>query len=398
MTVNISKTAHFGSGEISFASIRAAYGGSAKNIKASTYIRNVSADVDWDSSTTIDDGRVPDAVENESVVTTESNWTALSLRDTITKYEANQSGSNSNLSYSDSDTSVWNNNLSRNVKKEFNVGGSIVPVGDGTSRNTGVLKFDGDLFNLNVNVTTNGEILGLSGQTGSGAGGNALYVNNTYSKSKVKVRSYGKIWSGGGGGRNGNSGNTDSGGAYGCYNIYYNPTPQSAYCSNWYAVNPNGVRSRCRGGSYRRGQAWNSTNATGYHCGNGNSWYCRIYSYYNVARGTGGNGGTGGQGRGYFNRNQNINESPHPGGIGNAGNTTSCSATGARSRGNRGGYGQDGGDWGSSKNPGYTWEGPKPSSGKIPGQAGWALFANNTKYEYKTNNSVKGPSGTINDY
>lgn len=383
MTVNISKTEHFGSGAISFSSIRAAYGGSSNNIKAGTYIRNVSADVDWDNSTTIDDGRVPDAVENTSVVTTESNWTVASLRDTITKYAVNQTGTNENLEYSDSNTSVWNNNLSRNVKKEFNVGGSVVPVGDGTSRNTGVLKFSGDLFNLNVNVSSTGSILGLSGQPGSGKGGNALYVNNTYSKSKVKVRSYGRIWSGGGGGRNGNSGNTDPGGSFGCYNIYYNPTPQNTACNNWYAINPNGVRSRCRGGGWRRSHGWNSTNATGYHCGNGNSYYCINYGSYNVGRGTGGNGGTGGTGRGYFNRNQNMNQSPHPGGIGNSGNNNTCPATGARSTGNRGGYGQDGGDWGASKTNG--------------GSAGWSLFSNNAKYEYKTKNNVKGPSATISD-
>ena len=384
MTVNISKTEHFGSGAISFSGIRNAYGGTSNNIRASTYVRNVSNKVDWDDSKTINntDGRVPDAVENESVVTTASNWTVASLRDTITKYEANQSGTNTNLSYSDSNTSVWNNNLSRNVKKEFNVGGSIVPYGDGTSRNTGVLKFDGDLFNLNVNVTTNGEILGLSGQSGAGAGGNALYVNNTYSNSQVKVRSYGKIWGGGGGGSHGNAGNTDPGGAYGCYNTYYNPTPQAAYCNNWYAVNPNGVRSRCRGGTYRRGQAWNSTNAVGYHCGNGNSWYCKNYSLFNVARGTGGNKGNGGQGRGYFNEDKTMNESPHVGNSGNVGNTTSCAITGARSTGNKGNKGGKGGDWGQ----------------KGGGPPGWALFQNNAKYEYKTNNTVKGPRGNISDY
>jgi len=69
MAVNITKTEHFTSGAgnpISFSQIRTEFGGSATNIKASTYLRNDDSEVDWDDESTIT-SRIPDATENADV-------------------------------------------------------------------------------------------------------------------------------------------------------------------------------------------------------------------------------------------------------------------------------------------------------------------------------------------
>jgi len=87
MAVNITKTTQFtgpiGSA-ISFSDIRSAFGGSANNVKASDYLRNVSNGVDWDDDSTLGSGRVPDAEENESVPVVAENWNTDKLRNTIT--------------------------------------------------------------------------------------------------------------------------------------------------------------------------------------------------------------------------------------------------------------------------------------------------------------------------
>ena len=114
MAVNVTKTTHFTGGagtQISFSQIRAEFGGSATNIKASTYLRNDDAAVDWDDESTIT-SRVPDATENVSV-STDNDWSVDSLRDTISNYLVTQSSTNTELSYSDNDTSTWNSNLSK---------------------------------------------------------------------------------------------------------------------------------------------------------------------------------------------------------------------------------------------------------------------------------------------
>ena len=366
MATNITKTSHFTAGAgnpISFSQIRAAYGGGTENIKASTYLRNTDDDVDWRDASTITK-RVPDATENASV-SANNNWTVDSLRDTISQYVVTQSGTDTELSYSANNTGTWNNNLSKNVRKIFDVTGIV----HADNVNDDALAFSGNLYNLEIEVDSGGAIYGESGNVG-GAGGDALYVNNTYSKRSVEVRSYGKIWAGGGGGSSGNDGNPGSGLA--CYTVGTNT--QSNYCSNWYAVNPNGVRSRCRGGGWRRGQGWNQYNATGYHCGNGNTYYCYNYSNFTQTGGGKGTGGNGGQGKGWSNRNTSINLSPHIGNSGNNGNTNSCAVNGNNSTGNKGNPGNSGGDWGQSSS----------------GSAGRAVIKKNAKITYSTDNTVKG--------
>jgi len=538
MAVNITKTEHFTSGAgnpISFSQIRTEFGGSATNIKASTYLRNDDSEVDWDDESTIT-SRIPDATENADVESV-SNWTVDSLRDTITSYLVTQSGSDEELSYSDSNTDTWNNNLSKNVPKTFDVTGTVYA--DDASKDA--LSFIGNLYNLEIEVDENGEILGQGGESGipgeaassvrqdtvevtttsttykrvqirryynpttgdhfvttgsppagyndegglcriftsqapgtisirdyngpgfpdsgsmgyaypgygsqpanttpiyaldngsetlwslsnnegsssgytylrtefyapkqdltvttetttivpgeleyspstepgdGGNGGDALYVNNINTKSNVEIRSYGKIWAGGGGGSGGTAGNagsdlTCSGSNEVTRNVSHvgqTGSGNSACRSGETEVsrNPNGVRNRCRGGGTRRGSGWNSTNKTGYHCGNGSTSVCKSNFTYTTTGGVGGTGGAGGSGRGYSYQNESLE-----GGSGNPGTSNSCS--GSTSTGNPGGDGKPGGEWGQS-----------PASG---GVAGRAVLKKNAKVTYYTDDTLKG--------
>ena len=206
MAVSITKTEKFTNptSSISFSQIRAEFGGNPTNVRAATYRRNVSDQVDWngENATSISP-RIPDAVENEDV-SSNNNWSIDSLRNTITDYVVTQSGTNEELSYTSNDASTWNGNLSRNILKKFDVTGTIYT----NEVSKDALVFSGNLYNLEIEVDENGQILGEGGASGGGNGGDALYVNNTYTKSDVEIRSYGKIYSGGGGGASGNNGNS----------------------------------------------------------------------------------------------------------------------------------------------------------------------------------------------
>ena len=370
MAVNVTKTSHFTGGagtQISFSQIRAEFGGSATNIKASTYLRNNDSAVDWDDETTIT-SRVPDATENNSVAT-DNDWSVDSLRNTISNYLVTQSGTDTEVEFSDSDSTTWNNNLSKNVPKTFDVTGIV----HADSAGDDALRFSGDLYNLEIEVDQNGAIYGEGGSVGVN-GGDALYVNNTYTQRNVEIRSYGKIWAGGGGGSSGSDGSKGSDLA--CYTSSNVTSANDSNCgaANAYAANPNGVRSRCRGGTYRRGQGWDSTNKKGYHCGNGTTYYCTIYSHFTQPGGDKGNAGNGGSGKGWSNRNLNMGQSPHKGGKGNVGNTNSCAVNGNNSTGTKGNSGNSGGDWGQSST----------------GSAGRAIQKKGAKVNYYTDNTVKG--------
>ena len=381
MAVNVTKTSHFTGGagtQISFSQIRAAYGGDATNIKASTYLRNDDAAVDWDDENTIT-SRVPDATENSSV-TTDNNWSVDSLRNTISNYLVTQSGTDTELEYSDSNTATWNNNLSKNVPKTFDVTGVV----HADSPTDDALRFNGNLYNLEIEVDAAGAIYGESGNVG-GDGGDALYVNNTYTQSDVEIRSYGKIWAGGGGGTSGSDGN--DGASLSCSET--NTVNRTTNHNNKYGGknacksgekeltrNPIGnIRSRCRGRGSRRGGGWNSTNKSGYHCGTSSRSVCQITNNFTVGGGGGGNGGNGGSGKGWSNRNTAMSSSPHIGNPGNSGNTNSCAANSNNSTGNSGNPGNSGGDWGIAST----------------GSAGRSIQKKGAKVNYYTDTTVKGP-------
>ena len=502
MAVNVTKTSHFTGGagtQISFSQIRAEFGGDATNIKASTYLRNDDAAVDWNDEKTIT-SRVPDATENASVAT-DNDWSVDSLRDTISAYLVTQSGTDTEVEFSDSDTSTWNSNLSKNVPKTFDVTGIVHadnPADD-------ALKFYGNLYNLEIEVDENGAIYGEGGIVGGGTvaisetvnisdiesaitvgtfeggsititryndgvtgteghpvgsigyfidvnnmsgvnlvvssvdptirasgliasdnsialstgypqtitstkfkvafdmtnsqgagrqatyarsffvtvtgtgtiggdGGDALYVNNTYTQRDVKIRSYGKIWAGGGAGSPGNSGN--DGNTLNCYNKDNYENNDGGGCGNDTTTGskPNGQRDRCRGGAYRKGQGWNSTSQSGYHCGNGTTYYCRKKVWYVKPSGTGGDGGDGGTGKGWTNRAIPITSAPHKGGDGGDGNTNNCTQTGGSSIGNQGNPGNSGGDFGQDSS----------------GLSGRAVQKKGAKINYYTDETLKG--------
>ena len=380
MAVNVTKTSHFTGGagtQISFSQIRAEFGGDATNIKASTYLRNDDAAVDWDDESTIT-SRVPDATENVSVAT-DNNWSVDSLRNTISNYLVTQSGTDTELEFSDSNTATWNNNLSKNVPKTFDVTGVV----HADSPTDDALRFDGDLYNLEIEVDENGAIYGESGNVG-GDGGDALYVNNTYTQSDVEIRSYGKIWSGGGGGTSGNDGN--DGASLSCSET--NTVNRTTNHNNKYggknACNSNekeltrnpigNIRSRCRGRGSRRGGGWDQNNKSGYHCGTASKSKCEITTATTVGGGNKGFGGNGGVGKGWSNRNIAMSSSPHIGNSGNSGNTNSCAANSNNSTGNSGNSGNSGGDWGVSSQ----------------GIAGRAIQKKGAKVNHYTDNTVKG--------
>ena len=260
-------------------------------------MRNTDEEVDWDDEETIT-SRVPDSTENSSVGSS-IDWSVDSLRDTISNYVVTQTGTDVELSYSDSNTGTWNSNLSKNVPKTFNVDGEI----GANSTNDRALEFDGNLFNLDIDVNTNGAIYGEGGGKNQ-VGGDALYVNNTYNKSTVSIRSFGKIFAGGGGGKDGNDGN--SGPALNCFEtstVTRNTTHNNKIggknaCASGETEltrNPTGtIRNRCRGRGSRRGGGWNETNKAGYHCGTSSQSTCCAGNSNNSTGNKGNKGNSGG--------------------------------------------------------------------------------------------------------
>ena len=389
MAINKTQTTYFSSGEIKFSAIRDTFGDLAgTNVSASDYLRNAGDDVDWSDDPDISP-RVPNATENADVATS-SNWKTSQLRDSILEYNITQSGNNEELEFADTDTSEWNSNLSKNVTKQMNVTGVIYA----NQVNKYALKFDdGDYNNLTINVPNGGAIYGEGGAAGGGTGGSALYIRNisSYDHVSITLGSNGRIWAGGGGGSGGNSGN--SGSTIACFNnttfntnasgdrnlASANPLGACQAAAgggvnqvNYYSANPNDVRSRCRGGSFRSGQGWNSGNLTGYQCSPSWTVFCQGIIPNNIAGGNGGNGGNGGVGQGFSNQG-----GPGSGNSGNSGNTNTCATTGSNSSGNAGNSGITGGTWGVTPSPG--------------GSAGYAIVKKSTSVNQgSSSNTIKG--------
>ena len=364
MAINNTQTKYFTSGEIKFSAIRDTFGDLAgTNVSASDYLRNAGDDVDWSDDSTITP-RVPNATENADVATS-SNWSTSQLRDSILEYNITQSGNDEELEFADSNTSQWNSNLSKNVTKKMSVTGTIYA----NEVSKYALKFDdGNYNNLTIDVPNGGAIYGEGGAAGGGNGGSALYIKNTASYDNVSITlgNNGRIWAGGGGGGSGNPGN--SGSSISCSSstqVSGNYTSggrdypgdgagiNACQANTNFGVNgivsanPNSVRVRCRGGSFRAGQGWNPVARSGYQCSPNWSFVCNASQTNNIAGGNGGNGGNGGVGQGFSNQG-----GPGAGNAGNPGNTNSCSNSGATSVGNAGNSGVTGGTWGVAPSPG----------------------------------------------
>ena len=185
-------------------------------------------------------------------------------------------------------------------------------------------------------------------------GGGALYVRNATTRTSastkidISLNSTARVWAGGGAGRSGNDGFAGPAISCSATNNFTTSNPftggrsladakpgrscrRSRSGATWYAANPNSTRTRCRGGSPRRGES-------GYQCSPHWTVYCKQTNYYTV-QGNAGFGGSGGVGRGWSTFNSSIDGNP-----GNPGNSSSCG--GSSSTGNRGNPGSIGGEWG----------------------------------------------------
>jgi len=390
-----SQTKFFSSGSISARGLKDTFNGNASNtnIHFSTYRR----DTDLNETDPI----VPDSTENRTTISasegisTNNDLKASSFRNSIKQYIVTQSSTNTEVTiHSGSGVGArWNANLDKNVKKFFNVNGTI----DADSPSDDAAVFDAEAYNLTIDVT--GNIFGEGGTAGSanggngGNGGDALFVNNTSTRSGnsakviVKVNSNGRIWAGGGGGAAGVAGN--SGNALNCFNQNNNQeqvyaggstNPQRAcnnncpgksgqqLVSNGNCFGTGGQRSRCRQ-RQERGQT----------CTNSYSRNCTYRTNFVVPGGNGGNGGNGGVGEG-ANNNQGS------GNGGNAGNTNNCSANGNSSVGNTGNSGASGGTWGADGG----------NAGNVSGGTkGRAVFRGNGNTFFLNGQSSNNVKGTV---
>lgn len=362
-------TTYFNTGAISARALQSTFGGNSNDVQFSTYRRNVSQN---DASPI-----VPDADEN-SDISAGNNLSLQTFRGSVKQISATQSGNDTDLNLGS--TSVWGNNLNKNVIKILSITGRIIA----STNTTSAASLNTEIYNLSIDVS--GQIYGQGGDGSSSNGGNALYINNTTTQSgasrtiNVIVNSTGRIWAGGGRGSSGANGN--AGNDLNCYqntnyninanfgdNRDYNVALANFYCYNnvpsgyqdGYVLygNPTDVRVRCRGGGYRSGDGWNASNSTGYACATNWNLNCQATQYFNVAGGNGGVGGNAGVGAGWDNRgswstNYPLNDAEfNSANIGGGGpnvspNTTNCAANGTSSTGNSGSSGNSGGQWGSN--------------------------------------------------
>jgi len=330
---------YYSSGQISFSSLRSNFraqqrkttsGGSETfatdnaSISASQLLRN--------TSTTNTNPTVPNATENSSIASSQSNWKTSQFRDSIKFFYITQSSTNTNF---DMDDLAWNGNLNKNINKFLFVTGTC----GSSSVSSVAASFNATAYNLTFDIT--GSILGAGGRGGgtSGApdpsgegGGTAMSVSSSSGRNVVVlVRSGARIYGGGGGGERGAQGANGGGGR--CYN-----ETTTSGC---------GSAPGCPGGYSDRG-TWGggccqSTCDWCWGCCERcvrNTQYRRCVQEYNTSGGTGGAGGTGGPGRGYNNQSGSLAGAGGSAGSGGGG----C---GAQS-GQTGETGGAGGDWATS--------------------------------------------------
>lgn len=329
MSINVSKTTLYNTGSISFSDLRSNFKESSSGpIKASELKRNTSL--------TDTNPIVPDATENSNI-STSNDWKPSQFRGSIKKYNLIQSSTDTNLPFQ---SQSWNNNLDKNIIKKIFVTGTI----GATATNVSAAQIDASVCNLEIDVS--GGIYASGGAVSSGAGGNALYVNNTANRSAststviVNVNPNGTIRGGGGAGSNGNSGNSNTIGCYsditqvnrgdgnsrsgcgapGCGSISgYNLISQS--CNG----DRNNGSCRCSNSCRRCYRQWDRT--------------C-VYRTTFTLTSNGGTGGNFGVGRGYNTFNSSLS-----GNQGNSGVSVNCS-NGGTAIGNPGNYGNSGAEWG----------------------------------------------------
>jgi hypothetical protein len=305
---------YFTSGSISLSQLRSTFGGGSANISLSGYRR--------DANVLSTSPRVPDATENASIPTTNSNIRFSNYRNSIKAYFVNQSGTDLNANLSGQN---WNSNLNKNIPKRMNIQGTCGSNSTGSFAAT----FSATAYNLSIDVT--GSVLGAGGAGGvvgsntGKSGGPALSVSS--SGRSILIIPRGAIYGGGGGGAKGINGNPGTPGTCFFYQFYTTGTA----CGSCPGCGSD-TRISCndRGGCNcnKKGCRSRIYDAT-----------CRRTVFYSVPGAAGGLGGNGGNGQGY-------NQGQSGGAAGAPGSTGGCPNFGGP--GDPGQRGGSGGGWGSS--------------------------------------------------
>ena len=172
MAFTVSKDTSFASGSISLSAMRNKFLPLRQSGQISLSELNRLTGLGFGLS----NGGVGDATENSNISTTFSNMKFSGYRNSITHYKVIQSGTDTNV---DIDNLNWNNNLGKNIIKEFIVNGTC----GSTDTSLAAATFNAAAFNLSFFI--NGSIEGAGGAGGTvssrngGNGGNALSVTQT---------------------------------------------------------------------------------------------------------------------------------------------------------------------------------------------------------------------------
>jgi hypothetical protein len=416
MTVTLTKSGPFyASGAISFSSLRT-------NFKATDIDGTVSANTLPISASQLKritsqsdaDPTVPDATENTQI-STGNNLSISQFRNSVKYYKVSQTATDINLNIS---TQAWNTNLSKNIKKKINIGGTI---GSSDTNTAALLTTSGEHCNLEIAVTGTGKVLGAGGAGGTanggsgGNGGTAMNLLNTLAASVIKITvvSGANIYGGGGGGGAGTKGGTGGQGGDGLASggtttIF----TEDAGCNLANQI------SRCDGNATNRLIASINYNNAGCTAGPNAVNTCGSpvptsgHGTYSTSNnpdipttggngGEGGNGGNGGVGQGYLQ--SATGGVGGQGGAAGAAGGTDAGTGGTGGLGGNGGtgkeYGLDGfpgiqGNTGNSGAAGNNTGGLAGNAGVLPvgngGIAGKAIAGSNY-----TLNPSPPPSGTI---
>ena len=308
MAFTVSKDTSFASGSISLSAMRNKFLPLRQSGQISLSELNRLTGLGFGLS----NGGVGDATENSNISTTFSNMKFSGYRNSITHYKVIQSGTDTNV---DIDNLNWNNNLGKNIIKEFIINGTC----GSTNTSLAAATFNAAAFNLSFFI--NGAIEGAGGAGGTvssrngGNGGNALSVTQTSNAgtnqtNQIKIYNSGNCKAGGGGGGCGSDGG-DGG------------TGGSVVGLNGGV----GTNTGGNGGSGGNGQGFNQSNVTGSEGSNGsqNAGDTTTYrdlnknnqTYSAGSSGVGGKGGTGGNG-GSFGSSGNAGLSGNNGATGNS--------------------------------------------------------------------------------
>ena len=312
---------------------------------------------------------VPQCQENLQI-STSNDWKISQFRNSIKYYYLTQESSKTSLNYI-LHGQPWNNNLGLNINKIFFLDGTCGSV----STSDPAVKFDANVYNLNVIIS--GDVYGAGGAGGTagangGDGGDAVYIDTNSTgtvtiKTTASAKVYGGGGGGGGGGKGGKGGNgqkttsttsyTSTGSVTGNYGGSYDQQCRSAcesiggqWANNCYKTPGQGG---CGGNS---GDYWSAVCYTNDASGYTNVTSCKkTVTSTSTSPTTGGDGGAavdGGNGRGYLQ--SKSNGATFNGGKGGGDNA----GTGGNS-----GSGGNGGDWAQDGKGGADYNGIRGSNG-----------------------------------